>query len=90
LDPDALAPWAEARHKHGGPADLADDPDLRAEIQSAVDDANRSVSQAESIRRFTVVPGDWTEEAGQLTPSLKLRRSVVMSELRREVDALYE
>ena len=90
LDPDALAPWAEAHHKQGGPADLADDPDLRAEIQSAVDDANRSVSQAESIRRFVVVPGDWTEEAGQLTPSLKLRRSVVMSELRREVDALYE
>ena len=55
-----------------------------------MDDANRSVSQAESIRRFTVVPDDWTEEAGQLTPSLKLRRSVVMSELRREVDALYE
>ncbi len=90
LDPDALAPWAEAHRKHGGPADLADDADLRAEIQSAVDDANRSVSQAESIRRFIVVPDDWTEEAGQLTPSLKLRRSVVMSELRREVDALYE
>jgi long-chain acyl-CoA synthetase len=90
LDPDALGPWAAARHKRGAPADLTDDSDLRAEIQTAVDEANRTVSQAESIRRFVVVPGDWTEEAGQLTPSLKLRRAVVMSELRHEVDALYE
>ena len=56
-------------------ADLVDDPDLRAEVQSAVDEANRTVSQAESIRRFTMLPVDWTEEAGQLTPSLKLKRA---------------
>ena len=82
LDPEALGPWAAAHGKPAGPADLVDDADLRAEIQAAVDEANKAVSQAESIRRFAVLPGDWTEEAGQLTPSLKLRRSVVMRELR--------
>jgi long-chain acyl-CoA synthetase len=85
-----LPVWAE---QHGKPADvtrLVDDPDLRAEIQAAVDDANKAVSRAESIRKFTVLPVDWTEEGGQLTPSLKLRRSVVMRECRADVEALYD
>ena len=56
-------------------AGLVDDPDLRAEVQAAVDEANRAVSQAEAIRRFAMLPVDWTEEGGQLTPSLKLRRA---------------
>jgi long-chain acyl-CoA synthetase len=90
LDLDAVAPWAAARGKSTAVADLVDDPDLRAELQEAVDTANRSVSQAESIRRFTILPTDWTEEGGQLTPSLKIKRAVVMAELRRDVDALFD
>ena len=65
------------------------DPDLRAEIQAAVDEANKAVSKAESIRKFTILADDWTEEGGQLTPSLKLKRNVVMREFRDEVAALY-
>ena len=68
---------------------LVDDADLRAEVQAAVDEANKAVSQAEAIRRFSVLPGDWTEEAGQLTPSLKLKRHVVMRQFRASVDDLY-
>lgn len=64
LDPDAVAPWADAHGKNGHVADLVDDPDLRAEVQRAVDAANRTVSQAESIRRFTILAADWTEEGG--------------------------
>jgi long-chain acyl-CoA synthetase len=90
IDQDALEPWARKLGKSENPADLVDDPDLRGEIQTAVDDANGTVSRAESIRRFTILPEDWTEEGGQLTPSLKLKRSVVLRELRREVDELYE
>ena len=89
LDPETLAPWIEA---HGKPDDLrklVDDPDLRGEIEKAVDEANKSVSQAEAIRRFAVLPNAWTEEGGQLTPSLKLKRGVVMSEHRDDVEALY-
>jgi long-chain acyl-CoA synthetase len=91
IDTDSFPAWAEARGKSGdvSVADLVDDPDLRAEVQKAVDDANKAVSQAESIRKFVILPDDWTEEGGQLTPSLKLKRNVVMREFRHEVAALY-
>ena len=70
IDPEAFAPWAEAHGKTGTVADHTDDPDLRAEIETAVEEANGAVSKAESIRRFAVLPHDWTEEGGQLSPSL--------------------
>jgi long-chain acyl-CoA synthetase len=89
IDPESFPAWAAAHGKTGTIADLVDDPDLVAAIESAVDDANQAVSKAESIRKFTILPVDWTEEAGQLTPSLKLKRNVVMREFRAEVDALY-
>lgn len=89
IDPESFPLWAEAHGKSGSIADLVDDPDLRAEVEAAVEDANKAVSKAESIRKFTILPEDWTEEGGQLTPSLKLKRSVVMREHRREVEALY-
>ncbi|MDE0778871.1 MAG: long-chain fatty acid--CoA ligase, partial [Nocardioides sp.] len=66
-----------------------DDPDLREEIQRAVDEANAAVSKAESIRKFQVLADDWTEEGGQLTPSLKLKRNVVMREWKDEIARLY-
>jgi len=90
IDVEAFEPWAEQHGKRGPLAALTEDPDLLAEIQSAVDEANKAVSQAESIRRFAVLPVDWTEEGGQLTPSLKLRRNVVMREFRRDVESLYD
>jgi long-chain acyl-CoA synthetase len=89
LDPEAIVPWATSRGKPADVAALVDDQDLRAEIQGAVDDANKAVSKAEAIRKFTILPVDWTEEGGQMTPSLKLKRSVVMKEFASEVDALY-
>jgi long-chain acyl-CoA synthetase len=89
IDPESFPTWAEAHGKTGGIADLVDDPDLRAEIEAAVAEANKAVSKAESIRKFTILPHAWTEEGGQLTPSLKLKRSVVMREQRDEVGALY-
>ena len=89
LDPEAVAPWATAKGKPIDVASLADDPDLIAEIQSGVDEANKAVSKAEAIRKFQVLKVDWTEEGGQLTPSLKLKRSVVMKEFAADVDALY-
>lgn len=89
IDAEALAPWAAAHRKPGTIADLVDDPELRAEIRTAVDAANRAVSRAESVRRFVLLPVDWTEEDGQLTPSLKVRRNVVLQQFRRTVDDLY-
>ena len=90
LDRDAVEQWASQRGKPRKLAALARDTELRAEVQSAVDEANKAVSQAESIRRFEVLQVDWTEETGELTPSLKLRRNVVMREFRREIQSLYD
>jgi len=92
VDAEALPRW---RRQHGKPegdgsaADLVDDPELRGEIAAAVEEANRAVSRAEQIRKFRILPGDFTEEGGELTPTLKVRRSVVTSRYADDVAALY-
>jgi long-chain acyl-CoA synthetase len=70
-------------------ADLTDDPDLLADLQAAVDDANKAVSRAESIRKFRVLPIDFTTDNGTLTPSLKVKRSVVAKDFAADIDAIY-
>jgi long-chain acyl-CoA synthetase len=90
LDPDALAAWAAARAKPGRTtAELRDDPDLRAAIQAAVDDANAAVSKAESIRVWRLIAAQFTPESGHMTPTLKLKRAVVASDFADEIEALY-
>jgi long-chain acyl-CoA synthetase len=91
LDPEAIPGWAKAKGKPESvtTAELVDDPDLQAEMQAAVDEANKAVSKAEAIRKFSVLPEDWTEEGGQMTPSLKLKRSVVMKQYEDAVEGLY-
>ncbi|MFJ3805570.1 AMP-dependent synthetase/ligase [Streptomyces sp. NPDC090073] len=91
LDPEALAHWLEVR---GLPADtpvakLAGDERLRAEVQKAVDYANEAVSRAESVRAFALVEGEFTEENGLLTPSLKVRRHAVTAAYAETIEALY-
>lgn len=89
IDDDAFEPWRDAQGKSGSVADLAKDPDLLAEIQLAIDDANSQVSKAESIRKFAIMPTDWTEERGQVTPTLKLKRNVVLHEFHDDVESLF-
>ncbi|MGN6243471.1 MAG: AMP-dependent synthetase/ligase [Motilibacteraceae bacterium] len=90
LDEEALPTWLKIKGKPETPAaDLLHDPDVVAEIQAAVDDANKAVSHAEAIKKFRILPVDFTEEGGQLTPSLKLKRAVVLKEFGAEVEALY-
>jgi long-chain acyl-CoA synthetase len=91
LDRDGLRTWEK---QHGQPTgagsgDPAGDPALIAEIQRAVDDANKSVSRAESIRRFQILGTDFTEASGELTPTLKLRREVVARNFAPDIEALY-
>jgi long-chain acyl-CoA synthetase len=91
LDAEALEPW---KRQHGKPAeatvaDLVDDPDLTAEIQAAVDDANKAVSRAESIRKFKILTADFTEASGHLTPSLKVKRAVVAKDYAADIESLY-
>ena len=90
LDPDSIKPWAVANKKEGASiAELAKDPTLLAVIQTAVDETNKAVSRAESIRKFTVLPIDFTIAGGQLTAKLSVKRHVVAQEFAREIDALF-
>ena len=66
-----------------------DDQLLLAEVQKAIDDANSQVSQAESIRKFVILPEDWTEDNGYLTPSFKVKRNAVLSDFHDTVEALF-
>lgn len=91
IDAEVLPQWladhgfteaAETEH-------LLENPDLLAELQTAVDDANKAVSKAEGIKRFVVLPEDFTVESGVLTPTLKVKRAVVTGRYAAEIDALY-
>ncbi|WP_369248388.1 long-chain fatty acid--CoA ligase [Streptomyces sp. R41] len=91
LDLDGITHWRQMNGKHPVPAELLiNDEELRRILQRAVDEANKLVSRPESIRRFAVLPVDFTEEAGHLTPSMKLRREAVMRDFVQEVEGLYE
>ena len=90
LDVDMLPTWLKNNgHAQMGAGEAAGDQVVLSEIQRAVDDANHSVSRAESIRRFRLLVVDFTEDSGHLTPSMKLKRSVVMRDFAHEVDELY-
>ncbi|WP_245692870.1 AMP-dependent synthetase/ligase [Streptomyces katrae] len=91
LEPDGLAHWRQMHKKQGVPVrELVTDAELLEELQRAVDEANQLVSRAESIRRFAVLPGEFTEERGHLTPSLKLKRGAVARDYAPEIEALYQ
>jgi long-chain acyl-CoA synthetase len=90
-DADALAQW---KADNGKPetatmGDLARDPALRSELQAAVDDANKAVSRAEAIKKFAILEEDFTEAGGQLTPTMKVRRQVIMEQFAAQIAALY-
>ncbi|WP_241267633.1 AMP-dependent synthetase/ligase [Streptomyces scabichelini] len=91
LDPDGITHWRQMNRKHAVPAELlVDDEELRAILQRAINEANKLVSRPESIRRFAVLPGSFSEEAGHLTPTMKLRRDAIARDFAAEIEALYE
>jgi long-chain acyl-CoA synthetase len=90
LDAASVATWLEQQGRPATPvAELTEDPALLAELRTAIDAANATVSSAEAIKRFRVLPVDFTEDGGHLTPTLKLKRDVVMRDFADEVEALY-
>jgi long-chain acyl-CoA synthetase len=89
LDPTEIARWAGERGLDPDPAALAHDPSVRELVQGIVDDANRARSRFEQVKRFAVLPRDFTLEAGELTPTLKLRRRACVEHFRAEIDELY-
>ena len=90
IDQDALKTWVVANKKEGASlADLTTDPDLIAVIQTAVDEANKAVSRAESIRKFRILPTDFTIAGGHLTAKLSLKRHVIGKEFAADIAALF-
>ncbi|MGW2410261.1 AMP-dependent synthetase/ligase [Streptomyces sp. NPDC001739] len=96
LDPEALAQWRKLRGEPaeggtGGGAASGPSPEeqLQAEVRRAVARANASVSRAESIRAFRILPGEFSQQAGLVTPSMKLRRAAIVRAYAAEIDALY-
>jgi long-chain acyl-CoA synthetase len=91
LDEEALPQWLGSKGKPTDTAlaDLVDDADVKAEVDAAVADANTAVSHAEAIKKYKVLTTDFTEDNGMLTPSLKLKRDVVLKEFDAEVESLY-
>ncbi len=86
--------WPKWLAENGLPADVSvedmrADERVRSAIGAAIAEANKAVSQAEAIKSFRVLPRDWTEQTGELTPSLKVKRNVVMKEYADEIAAIY-
>jgi long-chain acyl-CoA synthetase len=91
IDQDSLKLWIAANKKEGASmADLAVDSQLLSVIQTAVDEANKAVSKAESIRKFRILTTDFTIAGGQLTAKLSVKRHVIAQEFASEIEALYE
>ena len=90
LDPEVAPAWARARGIEAATvAALASHPDVVAEVQRAVDDANSHVARVESVRKFTILPAEWTAESEELTPTLKLKRRVITEKYADDIEAMY-
>ena len=90
LDPEEIVPWAE---KQGlGTTDMAElvkRDEVKALVQKAVEDVNERVGPVEQIKRYTILPHDLTQETGELTPTLKVKRNVVYDKFAGELEAMY-
>ena len=91
LDPEMLPTWLS---NNDLPADLsladaAKNDKVRAEVQRAIDEANKNVSRAESIRKFTILGTEWTEASGHLTPKMSIKRNVILDDFAGEIDEIY-
>jgi long-chain acyl-CoA synthetase len=90
LDPQEILRWAAERDIEGGIPELARDPRVRDLVQKVVDDANRERSRFEQVKRFAILPRDFTMEDGEITPTLKLKRRAVAERFAAEIEGLYE
>jgi long-chain acyl-CoA synthetase len=90
LDPDATRVWAAAHDRPDATlAELADDPDLIAEVQRGVDAAMEDFSHAEQIKRFTLLPDEWLPDSDELTPTAKLKRRGILAKYAGVIEAMY-
>jgi long-chain acyl-CoA synthetase len=89
LDPQEIGRWAAEHGIEGDIAELSQDERVRALVQEAVDDANRQRSRFEQVKRFTLLPRDFSMEHGEVTPTLKLRRRAVAENFADQIEVMY-
>jgi long-chain acyl-CoA synthetase len=90
LDGDAAAAWTRARGLDASsPAAVAAHPDQVAEISAAVAAANARLARVQQVKRWRLLPQEWTPETGEVTPTLKLKRRVIYSQYADEISKLY-
>jgi long-chain acyl-CoA synthetase len=90
LDPEVAPMWAERRGiEFTSIGALAQHPEVAAAVQEAVDECNQHVSQVESVRRFAILPVEWTAESEELTPTLKLKRRVIVEKYADQIESMY-
>jgi long-subunit acyl-CoA synthetase (AMP-forming) len=89
LDPDGAAAFAKAHGITATPAQLADNPDVRAELDRAIAAANSHLSRVEQIKRFALLTSEWLPGGDELTPTMKLRRKPIAKKYAAEIEALY-
>jgi long-chain acyl-CoA synthetase len=90
LDPETTPAWARERGiSFGSLADLAAHPEVLAEVERGIAAANAHLARPERVRRFTLLPAEWTARSGELTPSMKRRRRVIIDRYAKEIEELY-
>jgi long-chain acyl-CoA synthetase len=90
LDPEGAPAWARRNGiEFSSLADLTQHPAVLEEVQRAVDSANTHLARVEQVKRFRLLPNEWTSQSGELTPTLKMRRGLILERYAAEIDALY-
>jgi long-chain acyl-CoA synthetase len=90
LDGDMAPPWAERQGlKFDDMASFSQLPEVQAEVQKVVDEANEHVARVEQLKKFVVLPDEWTPETDELTPTLKLKRRVIHEKYNEAIESLY-
>jgi len=90
LDPEVAPAWAKSRGIEASTmAELSRHPDVRAEVEGAVAEANARFNRVEQVKRFTVLTEEWLPDSEELTPTMKLKRRGVLTKYAEEIEALY-
>lgn len=92
LDPEMLPVWLNNNGEDAGMSipEASENAKVRAEIQKSIDRANSKVSRAESIRKFVILPSQFTEASGHLTPKLSIKRDVILRDFGAEIERIYD
>jgi long-chain acyl-CoA synthetase len=68
---------------------LSQDPDVIADIQRHIDEMNARLHNQEQVKKFVILPQDWTVDSGEVTPTLKMKRKVVNQKFSEEIESMY-